>query len=314
MKKGEMSTTALITMIVLVVSVLILAFLYFRYPWSTDINKEVCHESIVKRATFNAGPFEPGKNIIPLKCRTEKVCITDSGKACPDLPQSTRDSPVETISIKSGDDARQIVLDTIAEKMYDCHDILGRGNLDFMPHTFTQKNYCFICSRIAFDDEVKQAVPSITYAELYRYLQQKKTDDGQSYLRFIYSGWDNWEASRDLFEQIKEKNPSMKNMRYEDWKIQLNAPGGQAIIVQELPTGTWKSWATGAGAVVATGLILTGVGAPVGVAIISGASLGGYAFFKTDPSGQFEYMAPTPIQYNTQQLKALNCDSFETQR
>lgn len=310
-KKGEMGISTVISMIVLVSSLVVILIFFAIYPWVGTIDKEACHQSIIQRSTFNAGPFEPGKSI-PLRCATEKICITKSGEDCKEFPAPSKEIPITKKEVETNENAQIKVMDVIAESLYDCHKMLGEGKISFMPHSLWDEKYCLICSRIVFDEELKKET-DITYAQLYRNLQQKKTPDGKSYLEFLHPGWENWENVRKLFEEIKKQNPEkLKGMEFEDWKIDMDKEGGYAIIAQELPKGEFKSWLTAATVagigIAGTALVATGIGAPIGVGLIGGS----IAFVVTSSDKESAYVAPTLIPYDTQTLKELKCTSFET--
>ena len=139
-KKG-LTVKFIVTMIVLVLSFSVILIFYFFYPWGGQIDKEACHQSIILRSTLNYGPLEPGKNIIPLKCQTEKICLTSSGEDCTEFEKVSKDNPITKIKIKN----KKEILDAIADAMYDCHSMVGEGKLGFMPRTTWEQNYCLIC-------------------------------------------------------------------------------------------------------------------------------------------------------------------------
>lgn len=334
-KRGAVIMPVIITVIGIALFLAIMIFFFGGIPWTSTIDKEACHNSVIQRATFNAGPIEAGKTAIPLNCKTEKICISKSGDDCDAFPPPTRDKPVTKADVDYNEDARVAVMDQIAESMYECHSMLGEGKVNFMPHKTWEENYCLICARIDFDEQIAQEVQTISYGALYRHLQQKKDPDGKSYLSFIYPEWESWEAVRGTFDAVKEANikksdGSLKNMEFEDWEIDLTRENGYAIIAMMQTQGRWKQYAgtatVVAGTVIAAGAILA---APftggtslslvaVGIAVSNAAAvagggivLGGVTYWYTMPDGN-KYHPPTIRSYDIPTLSTLDCSSFET--
>lgn len=317
-KKGLVARE-LILIIILVVSFVILLMVILFYPWSGTIDKEACHNSIVMRSTFNLGPFEPGKSL-PLKCTTEKICVTMSGQDCAGMPASTKDNPVTKINVKTKGDVMQV----LANAIYDCNAMLGEGNLDFEPHTFREKTYCLICSRIAFDDKVKQNIQSISYVEFYQAMEKLKIPDGRSYLEAVYGAKDA-NTMNGVLEVVKNKaNEDVKLTTkigdIKDLKIDLNQQGGYALVAQMKPKGTWTSWAKAGGVIVAAvGVILVPFtfGASLslttaGLILAAGTTTAVVVYSKDYPNENLEYVFPTIVSYNADVLSNLGCYSFET--
>jgi len=324
-KRGDMIMPTIITVVGIALFLVIIVLLFGRIPWFSTIDREACQNSILQRATFNLGPFEVGKTAIPLKCKTEKVCLAESGGDCEIFPESTKKNPVTEIEISSGENARIAVMDQIADSMYDCHKMLGEGKINFMPLSTWEKNYCLVCARLAFDDQVKQDVQKIPYGALYRHLQQKKDLDGKSYLSFIYPGWESWEVSKTLFEEIQKQNPDFENMKFEDWAIDLSQENGYAIIAQMQTEGRWVQYGASIGvagvvvgasvaAVFTGGLSLAAIPVAIGIAstgVGGGLIAGGVTYWITNPDG-YKYSPPTIYPYDIPTLQSLDCSSFET--
>lgn len=332
---GEMTSSQFVILIILIVSFAIILLMFWIYPWNEEISKDTCHSSVVMRSSFNFGPIEASKEI-PLKCKTEKICLSSKGKDCTELGPGSRNDPVEKIRAKTKGEA----LDVIAQAMYDCHSMLGEGKLDFMARDFRKTNYCLICSRIVFDEETAKSIGNIQMGELYQYLGSKKDPQGRSYLEFLYPGWTNWESAKLIFEamqksasddEINEKVQkdssaiqSIKKMKFEDWVINTRYPGGYVIIDQMAPEGTWKNTLTMIG--IAGGAVLAVVGLAalpvtgalavvVGLTtktVIFGAAVGtGYTFWFEHPNGKYQYSPPTLYPYELNALRSINCDTFQ---
>jgi len=326
-KNAAMSVNMIITVAGIVIAFAILVLFLVSFNWNPEIDKEVCYQSIVLRSSFNVGPLEAGKTTIPLKCETEKICLTMSGKDCEGLGEIDVKNRLD----KDKEKAKDEIKETIANALYDCHSMVGKGMLDFMPHTTWTENYCLICSRIVLDEEVRNQVEELSYIELYSYMQQKETPEGINYLKAIYDVDGVGEMSQMLEvvrNEINERNTGIKIENIQDLKIDLSNKKGQAIIVQISPKGTWDTWLKAGTAGVATGaviagviaapftagasLTITGVGAIVLGGVGTGLAVTGVVYTKTFPDGKNRYVYPTIYPYNIDSLQELKCSSFET--
>jgi hypothetical protein len=128
---------------------------------------EVCKFSVLSRATTPAG-----KNLVPLKCTTDKICLTKGlfGKC----EQFAGEENVVKVKLSGDDrDVAAKIEEVSAKAMYDCWQMMGQGKLDlssdkeiwefFAPGSvidavdfFRNKNIeptCVICSRVALDKD-----------------------------------------------------------------------------------------------------------------------------------------------------------------
>lgn len=308
MKKGALPWDLIViaTGIIFALAVLIYFAVHaFTYP---DIDKEACHQSVLQRGTIRSDSTGlDATKLIPLNCKTEKICISYDGQDCMEFSKPSKDNPVTKIEV-SGNDPKTASMEKISESLYDCHEMLGRGMLNFAPSNwgFTNQNYCVICSRIAFDEKAKLQVQDISYAELYRYMQQEKNKEGQSYLSFIYN-WKDWSSSKTLFENVKSSNVNNPNVpsSFEEWKISSNKNGGYVVVAQLTEKSRMGQIAGVVSA--ATGLV---VGGPVGWGIIIGG--GALTWYSTPDDANIVYAPPTIMPYDVQTLRSLGCSSFET--
>ena len=313
-KKAEIMTDSSMNMILLIIGFVVIIILVGMIAYYTLIKERSCHDSVVMRSSVNNAVFSAAR-MIPLKCETEKMCLTSSGETCPALGVATKDNYITKKTVSTDPlKAKDEVLDQIATQLYQCHSMLGEGLLNFMPPGMKDNNYCLICSRIVLDDKARQEVPDITYSELYQYLSKKRTSDGKSYLEYLHPGWTDWRSSQLLFRdlQASSSNADFKNLKFEDWRIDLSNEKGNAIIAQITPYGYQKVLA-GTGIVV-LGVIATAtyVGAPAGIALIAAGGSGVATFWYGSPGGKFQYSPPEVYPYNLTSLQNLGCNSFET--
>ena len=329
-KTAGMTQKQIIEIIILILCFLILLFLYFRFEWNPRIDKESCHNSIILRSTLNSATkgLEVGSKVIPLKCKTEKICLTMSGENCEAFGIPSKDNPITKVKLsKDIEKAREKIKETIANSLYDCNSMLGEGKLDFLPHKFWNRNYGLICSRFAFDTQTQEEINGLGYGELYLYLQKKQIPNKGNYLEYIYPGIENWEVSKIIFEDLKDRSndSAFKELDFTDWKIYTGTENGYAIIGQMTSIGTWGK-ALKIGGVVVGGIITIiglaaipagGIGTvavTAGITIIKGAMVvGSSAIFVYDhPNDKYHWIPPMIYSYDKETLMSLGCSSFET--
>jgi hypothetical protein len=170
-KKGELTTTQLVTIIILIVSFVIILFLIFRLDIGGTTDDEICRNSVVLK----------GKSIGvsgPLDCKTNYLCIS-GGEDCSGIISS------EKISVDA--DNKTQIMKVIAEEMASCWYMFGEGKINYGEGFLTTKVHYALCSVIAFDESISEKIPSILYSEFYDYLQKTNKTTSQKYLQYLYS-------------------------------------------------------------------------------------------------------------------------------
>lgn len=169
-KKGELTTTQIVGLIILVLSFVVIFIFISRLSLQSDSKKEICRTSVVL-----AGRDPLNKNI---NCETNYVCITN-GEECKDI------SPDKTIKVNPGNDEKRQILKAIADELSDCWMMFGEGNIKYVPNSVTGSfsYHCAICSIIKFGDSTIN-VPSKD--ELILYLNSEKKDSNQTYSKYLY--------------------------------------------------------------------------------------------------------------------------------
>ena len=345
-KKGEISSSVIIRLVILILSfvaiLILLGNLFLNDSGTT--NRAVCKESVILRNSLNIGPLE-GSKVIPLKCKTEEICITDSKGDCG--YSKGEESFITKIKVsnseKNKEQVKEDILDTFSEAIVNCDSMLGSGDLNFLPSNWGKTDYCIVCARISTEDKVSNAFPDgIDYMDLYKYMESKKVGDS-NYLEIVYDKKYAGEIEKDFLlvqQQVKNGEVKVENenidLRYalDDWKFDVGTE--QAILVRATKEGNWKAKIGGAsagglvattfvGAGVGAGLLLssTGVGAIIGIPMIVsvgafGATIGtlttiaaGGITYSHRLPGNAEYMPPIIIPYDIDSLKLQGCDSFE---
>ena len=305
-KKADMTVKAVIGWIVLILSFAIILVFVIVYPWGSNINSDTCHTTIVLRASadFKLKDFSGD---IPLKCKTQKICLKSSFLGgCSDLKTSFLGKDVQNMPAKTKDEA----LDSIADTMYSDFSMTGKGLLNFMPRKWlsTKDNYCFISSRIAAQDP--NGLSGITYNDLFRKLEQKKTAEGKSYLYEMY-------GANTVENLIGSSTPSFKD----SLSKQIDFSKDQMIVIQFVQPANWAPLAglisgTSAAITVVAGAAAIGLSAGILTPVVVGVAWGAVVAAegntdKSDPS-HYKYVPPNLYEYTPKAIAYLKCDSIET--
>ncbi|MEK6830944.1 MAG: hypothetical protein AABX77_02850 [Nanoarchaeota archaeon] len=319
-KKGKIAVEFLIGVIILVIGFIVVLYFIFLVPYTGVIDKETCHQSIVYRATAKIKVIDISQSI-PLKCQTEKICLTMSGEDCG--LASNKKNPVKKIKLsKDKQEAREKIKEIFAGSMIACHSMLGEGQLNFLPHEylkFEDTKYGLICTRLVFDKESKEQVESIGFGEFYSYLEKKTVDD-KSYLDYLYPGVKDSKNFLLIYDTIKnkqleeienEKTENEKIPEFVDWKIDLKQENGYAIIASISTKSQGMALLEGLGVtgIISGGLIFTGFGAPLGAAIFGLGSGGAVFWYEFDEN--YYYFPPAIYPYDITRLQELGVHSFE---
>lgn len=184
-KKGEL-TSSQITMLVLTIAgfVIILSVILFKLDLKNYNEQDLCKLSVLTRAT---GP-EATQNYVPLKCVTNKICLTQGSGNC---VESFAGDAYTTIKLPSNeDDAAKEIARVTAEQMYQCWSMMGLGKLDLFGSYKGDrglkpvKPMCVICGRVAVDKSVDQSVINNANLDVYEYMKNNEAPGtGLTYLQ-----------------------------------------------------------------------------------------------------------------------------------
>ena len=156
-KKGELTSGTIIG-IVLVVAGFILILLFV--PVIIEIfqgteSKELCRLSVITRATTPS----VGQALIPLRCSTEKICISEDGRD--DCRQFAGEEISKNVELRGSDEAKiRAIEKEIADEMHACWNMMGQGKLDLFGDLHQVTNFdiaepkCVVCSRISVDRDL----------------------------------------------------------------------------------------------------------------------------------------------------------------
>ncbi len=192
-KRGEVSSFQVITIVLSIVGLFfLLGFLYFAFGDSGQAgSREACKLSVVARATA----LDELQATVPLKCTTEKICITGKlfGGEC---GQFAGEENVRTVRLpRDVKEAARIIERESANAMFDCWNMMGQGKLDLFGK-FPEKIFgsggeatCVICSRIAIAEDVQEREnyqEILDEIDLNRYLSNENVPGtGKSYWNTI---------------------------------------------------------------------------------------------------------------------------------
>jgi len=188
-QKAEMSSKMIVTLILLIIGFGIILLVYAQLNWKSQTDKEICHESVVLRATL---PQTGGvQNTFPLKCKTSKICVRGNklfgGGECEELKN------YEEVNYADVDDLTEVEK-LISQEIVDCWSVMGEGKLplfsQFIAGTYGFGDVyptCVICSRIAFDEKtLKEKNINVAERDVLKYMRTHKIPNGEvSYYDYL---------------------------------------------------------------------------------------------------------------------------------
>jgi hypothetical protein len=154
-RKGELTTTQIVTIILVLVAFVIILFILYQMFSYGKIDQDACHTSVVIRGTMPV--FGGTKDFVPLKCKTEKICITSGllGGKCPDYGD---EKGISYVKVDSGENGQRQIEQLFAQNIVRCWQMMGEGKVSIFSEWVAQTYgfgavypSCVICNRIAFD-------------------------------------------------------------------------------------------------------------------------------------------------------------------
>ncbi len=313
-KKAELTTQQIVTLIILIISFVVILFLLFRLDLGKETSAQLCRNSVLQR-----GGASLAKDAIPLQCEREYVCITSDG-TCEQMVKP------EKVRVKT----KEELFGVLADKMARCWWMFGEGKVDYVGKTFVRKNFCSICSQIAFDDSVKETlgISEVNKDELYEYLREKNYSESESYLEYLF-GTNDLEA---LKSRIINSNSSLEGTpSFGTFSLDKQVFVVMGIVSE--PHEVWKWGAAGAGAAVglkgifvalaSVGVIGSNpIGWVAGAVLVGVSSAGGVVAQSINPEilaitvqgkgVKNQFMAPTIVEVDSEKFAALNCEDILT--
>ena len=181
-KKGSMTAKQLVTIILLIAGFAILFLVFSQINWTGEIDREVCHQSVILRATMPT----VGQALVPLKCRTSKICVTSGliGGKCEDEFTNTKGiTKAKVTEVKQ-------VEKLISQEIVGCWSMMGEGKVSLFSQYWAETfgvggvyPTCVICSRIAFDKELDLDLEEMN---VLKYMREHKIPNGNvSYYEYL---------------------------------------------------------------------------------------------------------------------------------
>lgn len=302
MKRGELTTTQIVTLVLLIASFLIILYFIFLADFGKTTDKELCHNSVVTRSE-SVLPTDA----IELECKTSYVCLTEDG-SCDVLTNP------EIVKVSSKDE----VYEALARELAECWWMFGEGKYEYVSKDFLPGNlYCSVCSQIAFDDSVRERVfqeESPSLKEFFTYLSTHNLrDSAMTYATYLFGSDD----SASLETALSQSNATFDSL---DLQKQYYVLMG---ITAEVSTLGYVA----VGAAVVGGAAFALISAPaswpatVGIlvktaAVAGGAAVGGvggyFAGVSVEGSSGNDFLVPTLVEVNSQSFEAYSCEDVVT--
>lgn len=326
MKKGGLTSTQLITIILIVAGLVIIFGFISRIGWAENVDRGVCHESVVIRGTLPDYLFADTKSLSPLKCKTRKICFSDNLIKKGECSEDYLGEKFDTIRVSSDLEKQKTQIKMmIAREMADCWNMMGEGKLLlFNRGTFTSDTECVICSIADFESDVKtknEKVDGMTY-----YLMSHLVPNtNKTYWEYLTRS-----NANNLFIEKGKKLSDIDKLYSQNPKAIVY------IEIQKTRIGAW--FGIGVGTIIGA-LIGKSVGAPIGAVIgsivipipvvgtavgggigfvvsgIAGGVIGGVAGNSLQTTiSSFEGDSAAGIvlaDYDPQEFQKIGCDSFE---
>lgn len=296
-KRGELTTTQIVSIILLIAAFVILLIFLFRLNIQEGNEKQVCQSSVMARAS----PIIPD-DVVPLQCKTTYVCISNDKGKC----EASLSNPSVTYKIKTQEQAYQIIADEFA----DCWWMFGEGQVNYAGKDTIPKLYCSLCSQIVFDKSMINIFPNEKFSqrEIYNYMTKINISDKQTYSEYIYGTNDLKEISGDLaFDDIKIKE------RYYIGTGMSSEFGGTEVDIAGGVAGFALSFVPVLKGANVVSKILVGTIKSNRLTIAGGAGVGTHylASIISKMIGT-QHVAPFIMQLDSEEFKALECKELAT--
>jgi hypothetical protein len=296
-KKGDLTSTQIITIIVLIVSFGIILIFFIGLGLKGETEKERCRNSVVLRGINFGG-------VVKLNCKTEDVCIS-MGENCKEAIADTK-----TVKVKSEEE----LFETLSNLLYDCWWQMGEGKINYLP-TGEDGPYCAICSRIHFDNKIQAYFDrGMSLPNFYSYLRGKPTPDGKTNMLFYLYGLNDVNAAlKSLQGPDAQKNDDFIGTA--TGKLNLAYPNGYVIFTSITKKG-WGLWTiVGTSLAIGGGVVLTLIAPPVGLSVAAAAAWGGGVAAGSglvigSVTGGNSYMHPVLVIWNEKALENLECSEY----
>ena len=216
-KKGDISLNFLAGLIVSIVGFSLLLFVYFQIASGGEIDRQVCHESVILRATVPLG-----ESFVPLKCNTAKICISGKLFGKGECEEFKNEKSVTTIRVGDNADSLNKIEKVYAQELLSCWKTMGEGKISIFSNAVVE-NFgvggevypsCVICSRIAVDKNSFQNV-DFTKMDVFGYMNKRLVPESdKTYLQQITNNPNNVGISTEIIntenlDSLKDKDDNL---------------------------------------------------------------------------------------------------------
>ena len=190
-KKGDLSIGFIAGLIITLVGFAILLYAYYQLSFVGEIDREVCHQSVVLRATFP----DLAQGYAPLKCNTEKICITGKLIGKGECGEFKNEKSYTTVRVGNNQDSLNKIQRIYAQELLSCWSTMGEGKVSLFSQGVA-KNFglgsvyptCVICSRIAVDKKNLDKV-DFSKMDLFDYMNTRLVPTTEkTYLQTLAGG------------------------------------------------------------------------------------------------------------------------------
>ncbi len=214
--------------------------------------------------------------------------------------------PVEYVSVK--DDEEKDMKAVLAKEMATCWYKLGEGQYELFDLHTKKIQYCVICSVLMFENHQQKIDGMLAYLGKEQAPLLYTKGETMSYADYMH----NYRSDKSIQLLYDEETTDIIDTAYDYTTIFLYAKKGHVS----------KVWSTFGGLALGTvggALVLSGIGAPVGIGLLAGsaaAGIGGAALgynLGSDTSATWE-SGILLYPYDTAALKRLDCEVLPAQQ
>lgn len=309
-RKGEMTTEQIVILVIAIASFAVIMYFLVSLGLGENTEDELCRNSVVQRGSLDKLPgISP--DTIPLKCNKAYICLTKDG-SCEKMYKP------ESIKVKT----KSEVYEVLAEELANCWWMFGEGKIAYAGKDKLKNLYCSLCSQIAFDDSIKEIFPDgkINENELYEELVKMNKTNDETYFEYLFGSSNSEEFLKQDFGSINLDSQYYSLMAITGdistlgWILTIG--GATAVVVGAVALVPF----TGGGSLGLLGslTIATKAGVAAGVVVGGGASLAADTFsgktVATTIKGRSgkDFIPPTLIKVNSEELEAIDCDYITT--
>ncbi len=303
-KIGEITSSQLVKIILLVVGFTILLWIFPTLLNEEEIDRETCHASVILRGTIPDITGTGSKNIVNLKCKTMKFCITDKVFGKPDCEEFKEKEKFETIRV-SKDKTEEEINRFIARELASCWNMMGRGKIQIFNREITEEKRCSICSRIAFDKSLKKSLDGEVEGLGSYLLTREVPNQDVSYWDYLKQDPSNKEDK--IIDDLTEGGEFGGGGATGDWEINFST-NEKAIVFFEIDKSNWEKTFISTLSALAGGFFGAKIGSPVKGAVLAYVTAEVFA-----PDKKITYRAGWSFSdYKGEDFEKLECKSFES--